>query len=56
MIQSLHAGATAALAMEAVATMAMGHPEWDTNELKSWHDWNDQSTDSEDEGMGSGES
>ena len=38
-IKAIDAGAYIQLAIEAVASTAIEHPEWDMNEEKHWDDW-----------------
>ena len=30
------------MAIEAVASVAIEHPEWDLNEVKSWDEWEEE--------------
>lgn len=39
MTMALLEGAAWPLAVEAVATVALEHPEWDMNEKRSWDEW-----------------
>jgi hypothetical protein len=41
-IKAMTAGATPFLAVEAVASVAIEHPEWDMNELRTWDEWEHQ--------------
>lgn len=36
----LHGAATFGLAREAVASVALEHPEWDLDETRTWNQWN----------------
>lgn len=38
-IRAMEAGATMPLAIEAVASLALEHPEWDMDERRTWWDW-----------------
>lgn len=38
-LKALDRGAGLFTAQEAVASVAMEHPEWDMNEIKTWDEW-----------------
>ena len=38
-IRAMEAGAPMALAVEAVASTALEHPDWDMDERRAWWDW-----------------
>ena len=37
--QAIADGAPVMLAVEAVSSTAIEHPEWDMNELRTWDEW-----------------
>ena len=39
LIRAMEAGAGPTMAMEAVASVAIEHPEWDLEEERTWHEW-----------------
>ena len=38
-LKAMQAGASILVAIEAVASVAIEHPEWDMEERKSWQEW-----------------
>lgn len=39
LMKTIEGGANIFLAVEAVSTTALEHPEWDMDELKTWPEW-----------------
>jgi hypothetical protein len=42
--QAILSGAPPFMATEAVSSVAMEHPDWDMDELKTWNEWEGATT------------